>query len=579
MHKGTPEKGGDPDGYQGISRRGPYERLLLTEWAIADVHPEEFLRRAAAREHSFLQIDRRQEASGRRSIVVLDVSPSQIGSPRLAHLALLILLSQRASNADASFVWTFLQDTSLSFWKGFGANQGKIFERGRQLYRRRTSTSDAYAWWWEHNKLDISPHDEVWWIGSRALCALVRKDRRRAQEHRTVCITEPLEPSTRALDLSIAQKSTTRALRLDLPEREKCRALLTAPFVAKHARSSSKTPDHSIHKSSNLLFSPDGRRLLARLQSGGVIAWSLPNSPHARPGRPRVILPEENRHIVAAGWLRRRFLGLFADRDLNLFVRGLHPGKDGQPSYDKFPGAAMGDGTDFYNWSPRILPCSAGIGARSTPTLFAEDYSGTVLRLDPWNPNTSEIIARGAELWSASGEGHRSATTLLGNTGEPTPWTFIAPTGPLHQERYKDFLSTRIYAAHAYWCLGVGQQLPDTLARQDDVTTWSLLEPRGTTGEKPPVRINVGDAQVLGALYLEGKGRLVALENDRKTFRFHHKEGTSPLTISEHKVLTAITHMHHPLLAWLDEKNNAFVYSMDHHATLFDTRHIKRKTS
>src|SRR5688500_5377044 len=44
----------EPDGVDDVRQRGPYERLLLSEWALADALPEEFIRRAANNEHLFL---------------------------------------------------------------------------------------------------------------------------------------------------------------------------------------------------------------------------------------------------------------------------------------------------------------------------------------------------------------------------------------------------------------------------------------------------------------------------------------------------------------------------------------------
>ena len=47
---------GNPDGVGGLSRRGTYERLLVSEWLFADELPDEFARRAAMQEHLFLEL-------------------------------------------------------------------------------------------------------------------------------------------------------------------------------------------------------------------------------------------------------------------------------------------------------------------------------------------------------------------------------------------------------------------------------------------------------------------------------------------------------------------------------------------
>ena len=80
-------EGGEPQGYDGLTRRGPYERLLLTEWLYALESPDEFIRRAAFGEHAFLKPAFKQPQGSRRTVALLDAGPDQLGSPRIAHLA------------------------------------------------------------------------------------------------------------------------------------------------------------------------------------------------------------------------------------------------------------------------------------------------------------------------------------------------------------------------------------------------------------------------------------------------------------------------------------------------------------
>src|SRR5205814_2319608 len=68
-------RAGEIDGLDGLARRGSYERLLLSEWLLLDEAPDEFLRRAAASEHAFLHLQRRQPGRTRRSIALLDAGP------------------------------------------------------------------------------------------------------------------------------------------------------------------------------------------------------------------------------------------------------------------------------------------------------------------------------------------------------------------------------------------------------------------------------------------------------------------------------------------------------------------------
>ncbi len=105
MRAASPTRGGEPDGFAGIARRGSYERLLHTEWLLADEAPDEFARRASAGEHAFFQIARRSPARAASSVALFDAGPEQLGAPRIVQLAALIVLAERARRAGARFAW------------------------------------------------------------------------------------------------------------------------------------------------------------------------------------------------------------------------------------------------------------------------------------------------------------------------------------------------------------------------------------------------------------------------------------------------------------------------------------------
>lgn len=98
----------EPEGIDDLRRRGSYERLLLSEWALADVVPEEFDRRAAAGEHLFLAPKLVARQVDALTVAVFDTGPAQLGAARLVHVALWILLAQRAQAANARFAWGVL---------------------------------------------------------------------------------------------------------------------------------------------------------------------------------------------------------------------------------------------------------------------------------------------------------------------------------------------------------------------------------------------------------------------------------------------------------------------------------------
>src|SRR5688572_4841309 len=98
----------EPEGIDDLRRRGSYERLLLSEWAMAEVVPEEFDRRAAAGEHLFLSPKLVAREVDALTVAVFDTGPTQLGAPRLVHVAMWILLAQRAQAAKARFAWGVL---------------------------------------------------------------------------------------------------------------------------------------------------------------------------------------------------------------------------------------------------------------------------------------------------------------------------------------------------------------------------------------------------------------------------------------------------------------------------------------
>lgn len=104
---------GPLDGYEGIEGRGPYDRLLLSEWLLATELPDEFTRRATMGEHLFLAPARREPAGAKRSVILFDAGPTQLGQPRLVHMALLVLFARRAAEADLILEWGSLDHIQL----------------------------------------------------------------------------------------------------------------------------------------------------------------------------------------------------------------------------------------------------------------------------------------------------------------------------------------------------------------------------------------------------------------------------------------------------------------------------------
>ncbi|VEB43510.1 Uncharacterised protein [Chromobacterium violaceum] len=68
-------------GLDDLRRRGSYQRLLASEWLLADEVPDEFLRRAASGEHLFLSPAPRERQADRRIVALFHAGSWQLGAP------------------------------------------------------------------------------------------------------------------------------------------------------------------------------------------------------------------------------------------------------------------------------------------------------------------------------------------------------------------------------------------------------------------------------------------------------------------------------------------------------------------
>lgn len=156
---GVPE----PDGLGDLQRRGPYEHLLSSEWLLADEVPDEFLRRAATGEHVFVAPHYRARMANRLIVVLFDAGPSQLGWPRLVHLALLILLARRAREAGAELRWGILQQVP-QLYELNGTAQLKQLLQARTFHTVNDEHWQAWRLWLAEHPW---PAGECWIVGQR----------------------------------------------------------------------------------------------------------------------------------------------------------------------------------------------------------------------------------------------------------------------------------------------------------------------------------------------------------------------------------------------------------------------------
>jgi hypothetical protein len=284
---------GEPDGFAGLARRGPYERLLLTEWLLADEIPDEFIRRAAAGEHLFLERARRERASGRRSYALLDAGPDQLGAPRIAQLAALVVLAARAAAAGAEFFWGTVQQPERGLVGGFSADLARSFLEARS---GEPPSGRLLARW-----ADLVPppsgRDDLWLVGGPRLAG---PGAARFAAASRLLVDDVHEPGVRQVRLALSRPAAAaREVILDLPAGEASVRLLRDPFSTRSAAvaqvpSVARAPmPGRLVPEAGILFHPLGRRLAVRLVGGKVL-----DVPLTGPGRV-VQVPSET---IALGW-------------------------------------------------------------------------------------------------------------------------------------------------------------------------------------------------------------------------------------------------------------------------------------
>jgi len=152
----------EPNGIDELRRRGPYHRLLLSEWAMADAAPDEFLRRASSGEHLFLSPRHETRKADARIVALFDTGPAQLGAPRLAHIALWILLARRAQEAGIAFCWGTTTEPG-ALHAADSAQQLKSFLAKRCWTHADTAADNA---WQSVLAADRRTHGECWRVGA-----------------------------------------------------------------------------------------------------------------------------------------------------------------------------------------------------------------------------------------------------------------------------------------------------------------------------------------------------------------------------------------------------------------------------
>lgn len=333
---------GEPDGYGRLARRGPFDRLLTSQWALLDEVPEDFLRRASTNELLFFELARSEPRGSRRSIALFDAGPFSLGSPRLAHLALLVVLARRAAEAEVPFFWSTLREPRLQRFVGEASVRGLLAARAPHR-----ATDAAWSAWAEqlaaHPIVPRGPEerDEVFVVGDAATLT----EARAALGARLVTaeIDDGLSaPRDELLVVLTRANAAPRRVSLPLPDAASRVRLVRDPFRAEARRlPPSPQPAASgaawraplavpIEPEGGLVFSRDGRKVIVRLRRGhhddgpGAAVMVLPEPGQAGSSLVRR-LPLGSR-LVGVGTAGRRVVTVAQGPEDTLEVRELFGG-------------------------------------------------------------------------------------------------------------------------------------------------------------------------------------------------------------------------------------------------------------
>ena len=132
--------------------------------------------------------------SGRSSLALFDAGPGQLGSPRIAQLAVLVLLTRRAAAARRSFAWGVLQYPEASL------SSGTLPEDCARLMGARTcrEAGDDRIAAWRSRLEDVAEDRELWVVGPPRLGP--PPDLPGAHH---LLIQDPLDSGSRALRLTL----------------------------------------------------------------------------------------------------------------------------------------------------------------------------------------------------------------------------------------------------------------------------------------------------------------------------------------------------------------------------------------
>jgi hypothetical protein len=288
-------------------------------------------------EHLFLAPRPRGRQAERLIVALFDAGPLQLGAPRLAHLALWILLARRALGAGGELRWGLLQAPG-ELHEARGVQHLQQLLRGRSFVPGEAS---HWAGWSEVLAAQPTPVAECWLIGADLLTQAAGRPTHQVRVRRSL--------GGDALEVALRERRAERSLQLPLPAAPAAAALLKGLFegVAKPPphRHPAQHPAQRLSLQRGPLFSVHGHLVaVPLLDQRGVSVFPVPRGQDRKRGAPRRQEWSAGAEPLALCFGGKQVAGVLSDATHLHFwhVRGL--GAQPRPPREQFhapPGGAI----------------------------------------------------------------------------------------------------------------------------------------------------------------------------------------------------------------------------------------------
>lgn len=538
-----------PQGVGDLVRRGRYERMLLSEWAMADAEPDEFIRRAAGGELLFTGPERKGPKQAARSVALFDAGPLQLGEPRLAHLALWILLARRARDAGVQFEWGVLQAPGVLHTLTGQAGVRRLLD-ARTL---ETPSAEHLAAW--ETQLDAGLSD-CWVIGDGSA--------RPAQATAMAGIAASLAADT--LRVALTQRRggpPARQVDLPLPPPALCVRLLRDPFKP----AAKKTPHTRTRKLPGALslkqpprFAIGGHALAVPMLEGGALMFHSPKNKGGG-GKMRQTQRSAGCETLAAAAFNKQFAMLSGDsRQLQfmgfpgkLFTHGKMEAT--RPPLDWFrvpPGRG--------NWLPLFFIREPG-GSEHAEHVLTVDIDGRLacwtLRVKHKNLQRATAPVRNPEFTrlaykvAGAAQFHNCLVYACTEDGVTHVYRWQPPELPQRIASIPHGGGTVLFGSATGW---LDDREHALVAIQTDDRLWWAGDVAGTI-EEHVMMVEKG-VQVLGVARLNHDEHvgLVVLSRDRMRIEFRTRHSQGVLVKAQERIAQAAMDPADGTLAWIGSR-------------------------